>query len=74
MKMPSKGQRVFVEGYGKPIFIGAMDLNNPVDGKIGLKYENIGLDDGMAEVLSGLIIKSLMRIEFIQSKIQKVKV
>ena len=46
MKMPNKGRRVYVEGYGSPIFVGATNLDNLVESKIGLKYERIGLDEG----------------------------
>lgn len=46
MKMPNKGQMVYVEGYGSPIFVGAIDLDKPEKAKVGLKYENVGLDEG----------------------------
>ena len=46
MKMPNKGRRVYVKGFGSPIFVGATNLDNLVESKIGLKYEGIGLDEG----------------------------
>jgi len=47
MKLPQKGSRVFVEGYGSPLFIGASFTQQGSDsGDVGLKYEGVGLDDG----------------------------
>jgi len=46
MKMPNKGRRVYIEGYGSPIFVGATDLDDLEKARIGLKYEGIGLDEG----------------------------
>jgi len=45
MKMPGKGARVYIEGYGSPIYIGA-DFGEDTEDQVGLKYEGVGLDDG----------------------------
>lgn len=36
MKMPKKGDTVFIEGYGSPMFIGAHFEDG--NGQVGLKY------------------------------------
>lgn len=46
MKMPNKGEMVYVEGYGSAIFAGATGLDKPNEAKVGLKYEGVGLDEG----------------------------
>jgi hypothetical protein len=40
MNMPSKGEIVYVEGYGSAIYIGS-DFSEDTDDKVGLKFEGI---------------------------------
>jgi hypothetical protein len=46
MNMPSKGELVYVEGYGGAIFAGAFALDDPENGAVMLKFEGVGLDEG----------------------------
>lgn len=44
--MPSKGTAVTVDGYGTGIFAGAVNLDNPDEAQVMLKFEGAGLDEG----------------------------
>lgn len=45
MKMPQRGEFVYVEGYGGAVFAGGIDLQSE-DAAVMLKFEGPGLDEG----------------------------
>lgn len=45
MKSPSKGEFVYVEGYGGALYAGGIDFQSE-DAAVMLKFEGPGLDEG----------------------------
>lgn len=44
--MPSKGTPITVDGYGTGLFAGALNLDNPEEASVLLKFEGGELDEG----------------------------
>lgn len=59
MKMPSRGQTVYVEGYGGAVYAGG-SFPEDEEGTVALKFEGVGLDEGYGR---GIINISLEEFE-----------